>query len=315
MKRPLSLVAAFFAALSLLALPASAESARVVRGSISSVTDGAIAVKGVSGIVTTCTVVKRSPDLAGYSAGNRVQMICVRLRDHGKLVLFKIRHLDAVPAPVGSDDASTKFGGAITSLTDGSITVHDGDRDLTCDLDASSPATGDYKVGQHVKVVCAGGSLVAISPVTTADAGRYYTGTVASVGASGLTLNTEHGPVTCTIGDGSPSVAALHAGDKIGMGCKASTMQLVLIRKLDDGTTTTPTEPQPAPPTPTTHVVTGAAGTLSALTDGSLTVHTDGGEVTCTIGSTSPSLTSFAVGDRVKMVCWDGALHEIAKVV
>ena len=212
MKRPLSLAAASFAALSLLALPASAESARVVRGSISSVTD-AIAVKGVSGIVTTCTVVKMSPDLAGYSAGNRVQMICVRLRAHGKLVLFKIRHLAAVPVPVASDDASTRFGGAITSLTDGSITVHDGDRDLTCKLDASSPATGDYKVGQHVKVVCAGGSLVAIAPVTTADAGRYFTGTVASVSASGLTLNTEHGPVTCTIGDGSPTVAALHVGD------------------------------------------------------------------------------------------------------
>jgi hypothetical protein len=314
MKRPLSLAAASFAALSLLALPASAESARVVRGSISSVTDGAIAVKGVSGIVTTCTVVKRSPDLAGYSAGNRVQMICVRLRAHGKLVLFKIRHLAAVPAPA-SDDASTRFGGAITSLTDGSITVHDGNRDLTCKLDASSPATGDYKVGQHVKVVCAGGSLVAIAPVTTADAGRYFTGSVTSVSASGLTLTTEHGPVTCTIGDGSPSVAALHLGDKIGMGCKASNMQLVLIRKLDGGTTTTPTDPKPAPPTPTTHVVTGAAGKLAALTDGSLTVHTDGGEVTCTIGSTSPSLASFAVGDRVKMVCWDGALHEIAKVV
>lgn len=213
MKRPLSLAAASFAALSLLALPASAESARVVRGSISSVTDGAIAVKGVSGIVTTWTVVKVSPDLAGYSAGNRVQMICVRLRAHGKLVLFKIRHLAAVPVPVASDDASTRFGGAITSLTDGSITVHDGDRDLTCKLDASSPATGDYKVGQHVKVVCAGGSLVAIAPVTTADAGRYFTGTVASVSASGLTLNTEHGPVTCTIGDGSPTVAALHVGD------------------------------------------------------------------------------------------------------
>ena len=113
MKRPLSLAAASIAALSLLALPASAESARVVRGSISSVTAGAIAVKGVSGIVTTCTVVKRSPDLAGYSSGNRVQMICVRLRAHGKLVLFKIRHLAAVPAPVASDDASTKFGGAI----------------------------------------------------------------------------------------------------------------------------------------------------------------------------------------------------------
>jgi hypothetical protein len=64
-----------------------------------------------------------------------------------------------------SDDASTRFGGALTALSDDSISLHDGDRDLTCKLDASSPSTADYKVGQHVKVVCAGGTLVSIAPV------------------------------------------------------------------------------------------------------------------------------------------------------
>jgi hypothetical protein len=317
MKRPLSLAAASFAALTLLALPASAESARVVRGAISSITADALAVKGPSGIVTTCSLGRRSPSVAGYNAGDRVQALCLSLQAHGRLVLAKLRHLPALPAAAANDDAVTRFGGAITSLDDGSITLHDGDRDLTCTLGPNSPATGDYTVGQHAKVACAGGTLVAIAPVTTADLGRYFTGTVAEIGASSLTLSTEHGPVTCTFGDGTPSVASLHVGDHVGIGCKAATMQLVLIRQLDGegGTTTTPTETTttPAPPTPTP-VLTGARGTLSALADGSLTVHTDGGEVTCTLGSSSPSLAGFAVGDLVKMACWDGVLHEIAKV-
>jgi hypothetical protein len=316
MKRPLSLAAAFFAALTLLALPASAESAHVVRGTISSLTTDAVAVKAASGIVTTCAVRRHSPNVAGYKTGDRVQVVCVHLRGHGKLVLAKLRHLPALPVAAASDDAATKFGGAITALSDDSISLHDGDRNLTCKLDASSPSTGDYKVGQHVKVACAGGVLVAIAPVTTADLGRYFTGTVAEIGASSLTLTTEHGPVTCTLGDGSPSVAGLHVGDRVGMGCKASTMQLVLIKKLEvDGGTTTTTKTETTTTTSTTtHVLTGAAGTLSGLADGSITVHTDRGEVTCTVTTSSPSLGSFAVGDHVKMACWDGVLHEIAKV-
>jgi hypothetical protein len=317
MKRPLSIAAAFFAALTLLALPASAESARVVRGTITSIAQDAVAVQAASGIVTTCSVVKRSPHPTGFESGDRVQMVCAHLRGHAKLVLAKLRHLPALPVAAASDDASTKFGGAITALSDDSISLHDGDRDLTCKLDASSPSTADYEVGQHVKVVCAGGTLVAIASVTS-DVGRYFTGTVAEIGASSLTITTDHGPVTCTFGDGSPSIAALHVGDHVGMGCKASTMQLVLIKKLDGDagtTTTTGTETTTTTTTSTTtHVLTGAAGTLSALTDGSITVHTDGGQVTCSIGASSPSVASFAVGDRVKMACWDGVLHEIARV-
>ena len=132
--------------------------------------------------------------------------------------------------------------------------LHDGDRDLiTCALDSSSPSTADFKLGQHVKVECAGGKLVTIAAITQADAGRYYVGVVNAVDGSGLTLQTEHGPVTCTIGAGSPSTAELHVGDKIGMGCKASTMQLVLIRKLDGGDT-------PPPPTTTTPTTTPRPG-------------------------------------------------------
>jgi hypothetical protein len=219
--------AAFAVALSL-ALPAAAGNGRSVKGLISSISAHRVAAKGSNSIVTSCALARVSPSLSGHAACDPVQMVC-RARK-GRLVLARIRHLERSTAPVQNETAPTCFGGAITALNDSSFTVHGGDRDLTCALDASSPSTTDFELGQRVKVECAGGKLIAIAAITQADAGRYYVGTVNALDAKGLTLQTEHGLVTCTIGAGSPSTAELKPGDRIGMGCKASTMQLVLIR-------------------------------------------------------------------------------------
>jgi hypothetical protein len=304
MKRPLFVCAAIVAALSV-ALPAAADNGRSLKGQITAISQHRISIKSPNSIVTSCAVVRVSPSLDGYAAGDAVQAVCHSRRGH--LVLARIRHLPRPAPPATKNDAeSTTFGGAITALSDDSITLRDGDRQITCSIVSSSPSTDGYKVGQHAKVSCAGGTLVAIAPVTTADAGRYYVGTVSALDDKSITLQTEHGPATCTIGPGSPSTAALHLGDRIGMGCKASTMQLVLIRKVDGGSTS-PTEP-------TTHTKTGARGTLSAVTETSVSVTTDGGTVTCTRGSSSPSLGDAAVGDHVEMGCLDGVLTAFAKV-
>ena len=290
-----------------IALPAAAANGRSVKGTIASISHHTVAVKSPSSIVTTCAVARVSPSLGGYAAGDAVQMVC-RSRK-GRLVLAGIRHLR--PAAAGAqrnDTEPTYFGGAITALSDHSISLHDGDRDLTCGLDSSSPSTADFKLGQHVKVECSGGELVTIAAITQADAGRYYTGIVNALDGSGLTLQTEHGLVTCTIGAGSPSTAELHVGDKIGMGCKASTMQLVLIRKLDGGDAS----PPPAPPA--THTTTGARGAVSELSSTSVSVLTDGGTVTCQLGSSSPALGELKVGDRVSMKCVDGVLATLEHV-
>jgi len=185
-------------------LPAAAGNGRSVKGTISAVSDSSVAVKTRNSIVTTCAIAKRSPSLSGYAAGDPVQMVCRGRK--GRLELARIRHLRPTPAAAPrSDTAPVYFGGAITALSDGSITLHDGDRDLTCALDSSSPSTADLKVGQHVKAECAGGKLVAIAAITQADAGRYYVGVVNALDGKGLTLQTEHGLVTCTIAAGSPA--------------------------------------------------------------------------------------------------------------
>src|SRR5262249_37910994 len=148
--------------------------------------------------------------------------------------LAGIKHLMSSAAP-SADTSQVTFGGAVTALTDTSISLHDGDHDLTCALDSTSPATDGYKVGQHVKVVCAGGTLVSISAIGTGDAGRAYTGTIASIDDGGVTVSTEHGPVTCARATGSPALGDYKVGDRVLIGCNAHSMQLVYIKKLDGG--------------------------------------------------------------------------------
>jgi len=307
MKRLILPWAAFAVALCF-ALPASAENGRSVKGVITAMSGDAVSVKSANSIVTTCAVTQASPSLSGFAAGDRVKMVC-HGRHHGRFVLFRIRHLgEATPETPSHESEPTKFGGAITALSDASITVHDGDRDLTCTIDSSSPSTSDYKVGQHVKVTCVGGKLAAIAPVTN-DVGRYFVGTLSALDTKSITVGTGTGPVTCTIGDGSPSTAEFHVGDHVGMGCRATTMQLVLLRKVDgDGTST----PPPAPSPPTTTV--GARGTVSAVSTSSVSVQTDGGTVTCQIGPSSPSIGDVKVGDHVAMKCVDGVVTGFERV-
>jgi hypothetical protein len=302
---------AAFAAVLCFALPASADNGRSVKGVITAMSDGAVSVKSANSIVTTCAVTSKSPSLSTYSTGDRVRVVCLG-RHRGRFVLVRIRHLaDAPPVAPSRETEPVKFGGAITALSDTSISLHDGDRDLTCTIDATSPSTADYKVGMHARVACVGGKLVAIAPVTS-DVGRYFVGTIGSFDSKSITVQTSAGPVSCSIGDGSPSTAGFKAGDRVGMGCRASTMQLVLLKKLDgDGTgTTTP----PAPPAPTPTIV-GARGTLAAFSDTSVSVQTDGGTVTCERGPSSPSLGDAKVGDHVAMKCVGGVLAGFEKVV
>ncbi|MCW2963818.1 MAG: hypothetical protein JWO17_1070 [Actinomycetia bacterium] len=282
------------------AVPASAAEGRSLKGVLVSVSATAVAVKDTKNIVTTCAVVAKSPSLDGYAAGDRVQAACVR--SGGKLVLAKIRLLAAKSTP-SNDGEQTKFAGAVTALSDSSISLHDGDRDLTCSIGAASPSTAGVKVGQHVKVSCSNGVLVALAPVTSGDAGRAYEGTVTAVSATSITVHTDKSDGTCTVGDGSPSVADVKVGDRVLAGCKTGTNQLVLLKKLAASGGTPVTEP---------HKTTGAAGTVSTVSSTLVTVHTDGGDVTCTVGDGSPTVANLHVGDKVKMGCVDGVLKVLA---
>jgi hypothetical protein len=299
MKRLLILVAAVIAATASLTVPALAGNGKSLRGTVASMSDTAISISGVGGITTTCTLGRHSPSLATVAVGDRVRAVCVRRR-HGGLVLTKLRK-DRSGPPASKDTRPVTFGGVITALTDSSISLHDGDRDLTCTIGPDSPKTDGFNVGQHAKVACADGVLVAIA---APEAGRYFVGTVSALSDASITLSTEHGPATCTITALSPSTASVKVGDKVGMGCRASTMELVLLKKLDGDT----------PPAPTTHTELHANGVIRELGDRGVALTTDGGNVACMRGDQSPSLDGYAVGDSVAISCVDGVLTEIEHV-
>jgi hypothetical protein len=292
--RGLTLLSALLAMLAI-ALPASAAEGRTLNGVLVSVSTSAVAVKDAQGVVTTCAVAAKSPSLDGFAAGDRVQAACVQA-DH-KLVLAKIRRVTA-PSDSPTKDTPTKFGGVVTALSSSSISLHDGDRDFTCSIGASSPSTAAVKVGQHVNVACTNGVLVAIAPVTS---GRAYEGTVTAVSATSITVHTSHGDGTCSVGDGSPSLAGVQVGDKVKVGCLGGVLK-ALVRSTT----------APPPPTGDGHTVT-VAGTLSALSSSSLTVHGEHGDVTCAVPATA-RLGDFHVGDRVGMACTDGVLAKLVKL-
>ncbi|HEX4680615.1 MAG TPA: hypothetical protein VH210_15555 [Gaiellaceae bacterium] len=297
MTRGVAFLTALLATLAV-AAPASAAKGRSLKGVLVSVSATTVAVKDTKSIVMTCVVAAGSPSLERYAAGDRVQATCAR--SGGKLVLVKIRLLTAKSGSSSNDTEPTKFAGAVTALSDSSITLHDGDRDLTCSIGAASPSTAGVKVGQHAKVSCSDGVLVTLTPVTAGDAGRAYEGTVTAVSATAITVHTDKGDGTCTLGDGSPSVAEVKVGDRVLAGCKSGTYQLVLLKKLG------------AAPVSGPHKTIGAAGTVSTVSSTSLTVHTDGGDVTCTVGDGSPNVAAVHVGDKVTMACVDGVLKVLA---
>lgn len=306
MKRLLILSAATFAATASLTLPALADGGRSLHGAVASKTPTALGIAGRGGIVTTCRLGRNSPSLDNVAVGDVVRAVCLQ-RKRGGLVLAKVRK-DATTAPARKEEAKpVTFGGAITALTDTSISLHDGDRDLTCALGPDSPSTSAFKVGNHAKVTCAGGRLTAIA---APDVGRYFVGTVATLTDGALTLTTEHGPVTCTITALSPSTASVKTGDKVGMGCRASTMELVLLRRLDGDA---PASPAPTTPAPTTHTELHARGAIRELGEHGVALTTDGGNVACTLGDGSPSLTGYAVGDKVAISCLDGKLTAVER--
>jgi len=297
------------------AVPALADGGTPLTGVVAALSADGVSIKGTHRTLT-CVLTSHSPSLAGYKVGDRVQANCRRTAR--RLVLAKIRHLPM--RTIGSNEAEpVSFGGTVTALSDNSISLHDGDRNLTCAIGDASPSTAGLKVGDHAKVVCVGGFLHLWAPVTTSDAAHVYEGVVTAVGSSSITVHTSAQDATCPLGVGSPSVADVHVGDRVLVGCRVGSNLLVLLKRLapeppttttDAGTGTEP--PAPAPPTSTAWTT---AGTLTVLSSTSLTVHNneEHGDITCRLTDGSPHVGDFHVGDHVKLACADGVLKLIAR--
>jgi hypothetical protein len=306
-----ALTAALGLAALISALPASAGEGVSAQGVVASLSARGISVQGAHHTVR-CALGHRSPSLAGYAVGDRVQAQCRRSARH--LVLARIRHI-ATPAESPSQAPPVRFGGAVTALSSTSISLHDGDRNLTCALGDSSPSTSGLKIGDHARVVCQNGVLVSWTPVTAADSAHVYEGTVTAFDSGSISVASGDHVYTCTLGDGSPSLAAVHVGDRVLVGCRVGTNLLVLLRPLAPAAPTPVDTTPPTNTTPPQPVTWTAGGTLTALTSTSLTVHNDEhGDTTCSLSDGSPHLGDYHLGDHVAVACTDGVLKQIEKL-
>ncbi len=265
----------------------------------------------------TCSLTGFSPSTVSFAIGDRVKIAC------SNRVLVAIADMPGSSNAKKTDDVVDTSGisGKVSAIGPKFITVHDGDRTMTCTVGADSPSITPYAVGDHVKIGCVNGVLVTVGSPTSGPGVTTSAATTANVtnangpitllGTSSISVQT----MTCTFGPSSPSLAGFHLGDSVRMYCLNGVLYEL---KHND---TPPPPPGPTTTTTTTTTTTqgtytGISGTISALTDGSIAVHGSGdsdgpASLTCPIGLTSPSTAGFAVGNSVRMYCLNGVLYQL----
>ncbi len=254
-----------------------------------------------------CAITAASPATTAFAVGDLVKIACA------KRVLVAIADIPALTRKSGNEQPVTSgISGTVTAISPTSITVHDGDRNLTCTVNSASPSIAGLSVGSHVKIGCANETLVSLgspgaAPVTTTTAANVTdaNGPITALGASAITVQT----MTCTIGPSSPATSEFKVGDAVRMYCLNGVLYVLKH-----------TDAAPPPPTTTSSTTTTtpvnysyATGTLTALSAASITVTGDGAPLTCPIGTTTQNLAEFHTGDKVRLYCQNGLFYKLIR--
>jgi hypothetical protein len=281
------------------------QATRVTVGKILSLTPTSIAV-GRQHHHLHCDVTSSSPATAAFGVGDRVRIDCV----NRVLVAIADR-----PAPSKHGDnaepATAGISGTVTGIDSGSITVHDGDRNLTCTVGTTSPGIAGYNLGDHVKIACADGVLVSIGkpdglPLSTsARASAGASGPIITLGPASITVQS----LTCTLTSSSPKLGDYKIGDLVRIGCLNGSLAYIVPAGSTSATSTTSATTTSGG---TTVSLVGATGTITALDTGSITIHNSEHDLTCAIGQSSPATGGFSVGSLVRMYCQSGSLYFLA---
>ena len=276
---------------------------------------GALSPTSISVGDLSCSRNASSPSLDGYKVDDQVVIGCA----NGALIVLVDKRTPpppttttatttTTPAPAGARDP-------ISALSATSITVGP----LTCTIGPSSPSV-PFKVGDRVRMGCLGGVLAYV--VSDGDATTTTTTTTPPVTTTAATATTEvvtHGGILTAIGEhsltvdsltcylypSSPNLAGFKVGDHVGVACSSGVL-IKIVALSDDAPQ--PTPPSPPPSTGDHHDdLQTRLGTITALGTTSITV--DG--LTCSIGSNSPSVAGFKLGDQVGIGCSNGVLVKI----
>ena len=132
-----------------------------------------------------------------------------------------------------------------------------------------------------------------------------------------IVVRNVHRRVVCFVGEGSPDLTPYSVGDLVALACAGHPPTLVRnapVTTADSGAA--PTGGPTGEPTGDQHPAgetTTFGGVVTVLAGSSITVHDGTRDLTCTLGTGSPSLVGVAVGDHVYVACAGGVLLVIAK--
>ncbi|HWL32126.1 MAG TPA: hypothetical protein VNP89_00865 [Gaiellaceae bacterium] len=202
-----------------------------ISGPIVNVSSRAVSVENAVGdAVLTCAVPERLADKAeAFKAGDKVRMHCVRYRGR-RAQLVKLERLgERAKRPEKPAVAKQEASGPVVELGAGAIVVQSSEGRLACRVPEEKQAKLEgLKLGDKVKIWCAGGMLAGIERYHPADkpAGdevRIY-GSIAALSRASVTVTGEAGSMTCAVPAGlAEKVAGRFAvGDRVKMMCRGS---------------------------------------------------------------------------------------------
>lgn len=202
-----------------------------ITGAIVKASDTAVSVENLVGdAVLTCAVPARLAEkAAAFEVGDKVRMLCVRYRGRRALLIRLERLGERAQRPEKPAVEKQEAAGPIVELGDSTIVVQSSEGRLACRVPAEKQAKLDgLKLGDKVKIACAGGILVGLERSVPAEkpAGeevRIY-GSITALSRDRVTVQGEAGSLSCAVPAGWAEKLATRfaVGDRVKMMCRGS---------------------------------------------------------------------------------------------
>jgi hypothetical protein len=206
-----------------------------ISGPIVRISQQAVTVENrVGDAVLTCLVPERlTGKLTAFAVGDKVRMLCLRHRGR-RAQLVKLLPLEArkrsekAPEKPETPVEKQEAAGPIVELGESGIVVQ-GERRLACRVPAEKLAKlSGLKVGDTVKILCAGGVLVGLERPAAADKPkpveelRLY-GRIAELSREAVTVRGDAGSLTCRAPEWlAEKLARFAVGDSVKMMCRGT---------------------------------------------------------------------------------------------
>ena len=164
----------------------------------------------------TCKLTGFSPSTSSFGIGDRVKIAC------SNRVLVAVADMPGSSNSKKTDDelATSGISGKVSGIGPTSISVHDGDRTVTCTLGPGSPSITGYSIGDHVRIGCVNGVLDTVG-APTGGAVDHHPGhderherqrPITLLNTTSISVQT----MTCTVGPSSPSLTGFTSATRCG---------------------------------------------------------------------------------------------------